>query len=42
MRKIFGEINLTKFKVIILAIIMGVYTAAMAMIPAVRDTSFHD
>ncbi len=42
MRKIFGGINLTWPKVIIMAIIMGVYTAVMTMIPALRDTSLID
>ena len=42
LKKIFGEINLTWFKLIVMAIIAGVYTALMAMIPVVRDTSFSD
>ena len=42
MKKIFGGINLTWFKLIVMAIIAGVYTALMAMIPMVRDTSFSD
>lgn len=42
MKKIFGGINLTWVKVIILAILSGVYTAAMCMIPAVKETSFVD
>ena len=42
MKKIFGNINLTWIKVIILAIIAGVFTAAMAIIPEVKDTSFSD
>ena len=42
MKKIFGGINLTWPKVVIMAILTGLYTAAMAMIPALRDTSFHD
>lgn len=42
MRKLFGEINLNWIKVILLAIIAGAYTAAMAMIPVLRDTSFSD
>ena len=42
MKKMFGDINLTWPKVIILGIVMGIYTAIMAMVPAVRDTSFSD
>ena len=42
MKKIFGEINLTWPKLIIMAIILGVYTAIMAMLPIAKDTSFSD
>ena len=42
MKKIFGEINLTWIKLIIFAICAGVYTAVMAMIPGLLETSFHD
>ena len=42
MKKIFGEINLTWPKIIIMGIIMGIYTAIMAMLPIVKDTSFSD
>lgn len=42
LKKIFGGINLTWTKVIILAVIMGIYTAIMAMLPIARDTSFSD
>lgn len=42
MKKLFGEINLTWKRTIIFAIIAGVYTAIMAMIPMVKDTSFAD
>ena len=42
MKKIFGNINLTWPKVIILAIFAGIFTAAMALIPGVKDTSFSD
>ncbi len=42
MKKLFGSINLTWPKVIIMAIIMGIYTAVMAMIPMAKDTSFSD
>lgn len=41
-KKIFGGINLTWPKVIAMGIIMGVYTAIMAMVPILKDTSFHD
>ena len=42
MKKIFGGINLTWFKVIMMAIIAGIYTAIMAMLPIAKDTSFSD
>ena len=42
MKKVFGGINLTWPKIIIMAIIMGVYTAVMAMLPITSDTSFSD
>ena len=42
MKKMFGEINLTWTKLILLSIFMGIYAALMAMIPAVQDTSFSD
>ena len=42
MKKIFGRINLTWTKLIIMAIISGVYTAVMAMLPIAHDTSFSD
>ena len=42
MKKIFGGINLTWPKLVIMAIIMGVYTAIMAMLPITSDTSFSD
>ena len=42
MKKIFGEINLTWPKLIIISIILGVYTAIMAMLPIAKDTSFSD
>ncbi len=41
-KKLFGEINLTWPKLIILAVIMGIYTAIMALIPILKYTSFHD
>ena len=42
MKKLFGEIDLTWKRTIIFAIIAGVYTAIMAMIPMAKDTSFAD
>ena len=42
MKKLFGGINLTWKKLIIFAVIAGVYTALMAMIPITKDTSFRD
>jgi len=41
MKKLFGELNLTWPKIFISAIIMGIYTALMALIPQVRYTSFN-
>lgn len=42
LKKLFGGINLTWLKLIIFAVLAGVYTAVMAMIPAAKDTSFTD
>ncbi len=42
MKKIFGGINLTWPKVIIMALVMGVYGAVMALLPIARNTSFSD
>ena len=42
MKKIFGGIDLTWKKLIIFAIITAAYTAAMAIIPITKDTSFRD
>lgn len=39
--KLFGGINLTWPKLIIVAVIAGVFTAAMAIIPIFQNTSFH-
>lgn len=41
-KKIFGGIDLTWKKLIIFAIIAGVYTAIMAILPIAKDTSFSD
>ena len=41
MKKIFRELNLTWKKIIIYSILIGIYTAAVATIPALKYTSFH-
>ena len=41
-KKIFGGINLNWRRLIVFAIIAGVYTAIMAMLPFVKNTSFED
>lgn len=41
LKKLFGGINLTWTKLIIFAIVMGVYTAFVSIVPELRDTSFH-
>ena len=42
LKKVFGGINLSWKKLIVLAVIAGVYTAIMAMLPIAKDTSFSD
>jgi len=42
MKKLFGGINFTWPKVILFAVICGVYTGVMTLIPATMDTSFRD
>ena len=42
MKKLFGGLNITWKKVIIGAILAGIYTAVMAIIPITKDTSFRD
>ena len=42
MKKLFGGLNLTWPKLIIFAVIAGLYTGLMAMIPAAQNTSFAD
>ncbi len=42
MKKLFGGINLTWKKVVIFAIIAGIYTGIMALLPITRNTSFAD
>ena len=41
-KKLFGGIDLSFKKLIIFAIIAGVYTGVMAMLPIAKDTSFAD
>lgn len=41
-KNVFGEINLTWTKVIIFAILAGIYSAIMAIIPITNNTSFAD
>ena len=41
-RKLFGGWNLTWPKLIIMAVLAGAYTAAMAILPQAQNTSFHD
>ncbi len=41
-KKLFGGIDLTWKKVIVLAILAGVYTALMSLLPVTNDTSFED
>ena len=42
MKKLFGKLNLNWPKVIIFAILIGIYSAVMAMLPIAKDTSFTD
>ena len=42
MKKLFGGLNITWPKLILFAVICGVYTGVVAAIPALRDTSFQD
>ena len=42
MKKLFGGLNLTWPKLIIFAVIAGVYTGVMALLPITTDTSFAD
>ncbi len=41
-KKLFGGIDLTWKKLIVLAITVGVYTGVIAMIPIFKNTSFAD
>ena len=42
MKKLFGQIDMTWKKLIIFAVIAGVYTGVMALLPIAKDTSFAD
>ena len=42
LKKIYGGLNLTWGKVILFAVIAGVYTGVMALLPVARDTSLED
>ena len=42
MKKLFGEINMNWVRVIVMAIVIGVYAGIVAMIPELKDTSFTD
>lgn len=42
LKKLFSDFDLTWKKLIILALLAGVYTAVMALIPIAEDTSFSD
>lgn len=42
LKKLFGGIDLTWPKLIVFAVIAGVYTGIMAVLPAAKDTSFAD
>ena len=41
-KKLFGEVNMTWLKVIILALASAIFTAIMMMIPALKESSFQD
>ena len=42
MKKLFGGIDLNWRKLIVFAIVAGIYTAVMALLPITKDTSFRD
>ena len=42
MKKLFGSWKLTWVKLIVFAVVAGVYTGVMALLPAAKDTSFAD
>ena len=41
-RKLFGQLNMSWPRVILFAVITGVYTGVICLFPALNDTSFHD
>lgn len=42
MKRIYGDLKMTWLKVILFAILAGVYTGAVMIIPFLKDTSFQD
>lgn len=42
MKKIFGDLNITWKRLIIFAILIGIYVGVIAVIPITKDTSFRD
>ncbi|MBQ7637647.1 MAG: hypothetical protein IJS90_01935 [Clostridia bacterium] len=42
MKKLFGKLEISWWKLVLFAVICGVYTGVMALIPMARDTSFQD
>ncbi|MCR4615471.1 MAG: hypothetical protein K5756_04910 [Clostridiales bacterium] len=42
MKKLFGELKITWVKLMIFALIAGIYTGIMAALPITKDTSFAD
>ncbi len=42
MKRLFSDLNMTWLKVILFAIVAGVYTGAVMLIPFLKDTSFQD
>ena len=42
LRKAFGGLNIKWWHVVVFAVLAGVYTGVMALLPAARDTSFQD
>ncbi len=42
LRKLFGGLEISWKRLILFAVVAGIYTGIMAILPAVRDTSFHD
>lgn len=42
MKRLFGELNMTWIKVLLFAVIAGVYTGAVMLVPFLENTSFQD